>query len=314
MTRDIDHDRCSELLGGYVRGELPVAETQQVESHLVTCELCSSEQRAIAALQRPEPAPLSELERARMRRALLVEAAPAPDSALPGDPERDQRGARLFPLLGAAAVAVALMIFAYTGSGGLGGSDEAANGDMQTGQDEAREAEGAGGDGDAAREPAQALQEESVADQGKAATAAGRAAPPSPTFRASMGEVDRTELNHLGRRGLPLVLFARAFQVRDVERLRDEFVDALADAAPYARGAQIRECVAAIAPKFPNALPAYGAVGDYIDRPRREVLIVAFTWTDEPTGPLDQSMVWAWPLGTCDEVAHYSKNLIEPRR
>lgn len=313
MTELTDHERCSELLRPYVEGELAADAARDVEAHLHSCAACAAEHRALLALQAPEPAGLSDMERARLRRAVLEEAVPAP-AATSEPPEPSERRARLFPLLGAAAIVALIAVFAYIGVDGMSGSDEGASMSEVEGGDAADVAEGGGGDG-GARSEAESLEDTAGGTAGGAGSqATAEAPPPEPTFRESIGEVDRARLNRIGRRGLPLVVFSRAYTVADVETLRDDFVEQLAEQAPAARGRQIRECVASITSNFPTALPAYGAIGEFVDRPQREVLIVAFAWTNEPQGPLDQSMVWAWPLGNCDAVAHYSKNVIEPTR
>ena len=300
------HERWSELLAPYVAGELPEDEAARVTEHLDSCSECSAEHRAIVALEGPRPEPLNDMERARLRRAVLEEAVPAPETVTAAPPAQDRR-AGLLPLLGAAAIALVIAVFAYGGAGGLGGGDAGSTADAP-----------ARLEGDAEEESSQseagneeALSQEAAADASGGGSA--RAAPPEPTFEPSIGDVDSARLNRLGRRGLSLVMFSRAFTASDVPRLRDDFVDILARKAPAARGRQIRDCTAEVTANFPNTLPAYGAIGNFTEGPQREVLIVAFAWTDQDEGPLDQSMVWAWPLGTCDSVAHYSKNLIEPR-
>lgn len=304
MTEITNHEQCSELLRPYVRGELAAAAARGVEAHLDGCPDCAAEHRALVALQGPDPAGLSDMERARMRRAVLEQAVPPPQPAAE-PPPRSDRGARLFPLLGAAAVIVLIAVFAYTGFDGFGGSDESASpgiADEDTGGGDA------GGAGGAALESTD--ERAGDAEAGSAALAAA----PEPIFRESIGEVDRTRLNRLGRRSLPLVVFSRAYTVVDVADLRADFVEQIAAQAPPPHADQVLECTGSITSNFPSALPAYGAIGEFVDGPRREVLIVGFAWTDEPEGALDQSMVWAWPLGDCDAVTHYSKNVIEPRR
>lgn len=300
---EMTHERCSELLRAYTRNELEAEQARAVEAHLAGCSDCASEHRALLALEQVEPDPLTEIERARMRRVVLNEAVPIPDADASRPSPAPTRG-RLLPLLGAAAVVLLAAVFAYTGLGdmGLGGSDEGAT----TAEPEVQlNEEAADGDTVDAAGGVEELSEGAGASRAKA--------PPLPSFRPSIGEVDSIRLNRLGRRGLPLVVFSRAYTVEDVPRLRDRYVELMADEAPTARAAQLRECIAGITSNFPNALPAYSAVGEFAERPRREVLVAAFAWTDEPEGPLDQSMVWAWPLGSCDSVAHYSKNVIEPR-
>lgn len=313
MKEITTHEQCSELLAPFAKGELDDATERAVDVHLQGCSDCASEHRAVLALLSAEPQPLTDIERARMRRVVLEEAVPAPDTHAIAPAPADRR-ARLFPLLGAAALIAIIAVFAFTGLGNLGGTDAGDSTAQSGGEGEADEAEGE----DTVDGGLEAAQEEQASEDTAGGSAAGagtmRAKAPTPTFRPSIGEVDRARLNKLGRQGLPLVVFSRAFSVTDVPRLRDRFIEHMADRAPTAHGNQIRDCATTITEEFPNALPAYSAIGHFAERPQREVLIVAFAWTDEPEGPLDQSMVWAWPLGNCGSVAHYSKNVIEPRR
>lgn len=308
---EMTHERCSELLADHVHGRLGAEDSRAVSAHLETCEACATERRALVALAGPGPEPLTEIERARMRRVVLDEAVPMPEATSVVVPGPDRR-ARLLPLLGAAAVVVIAAVFAFSGLGNLGGSDDGVGGidsaEDSTGGDQ--------DDGDAGAAQEEAF--ESGAEALDAADAGGTStrskAPPAPQFEASLGDLDPKRLNNLGRHGLPLIVFSRSYTTSDVTGVRDDLIEQLAGQAPDARADQIRECSATITSEFPTALPVYAAVGTFADGPDREVLVLAFVWTDETDGPLDQSMVWAWPLGTCDSIAHYSKNVIEPKR
>ncbi len=162
--------------------------------------------------------------------------------------------------------------------------------------------------GSVAGETGTGAEESSAADSAEAF-----AAPPSPTFRRSLGTVDEQRLTRIGKRGLPLVIFSRAYTTADVPTLRDRFVEELAGQAPVARRQDIRDCTALVTTQFPSSLPAYAALGEL--RGRGDIVVVAFAWTNEAEGPLDQAMVWAWSVGDCDGIpVHYSTNVIEPRR
>lgn len=305
---EMTHERCSELLADHVHGRLGAEDERAVSAHLDTCRECTAEHGALVALSGPGPEPLTDLERARMRRVVLDEAVPIPDEVASVAPSRDRR-ARVFPLLGAAALIVIAAVFAYGGLGGLGGSDE------DGGAMDAAESGGEGGDDSGASMEEQTTSSQAeVLDGAEGGGAAGRGtAAPAPQFKASLGPVDSKKLNNLGRHGLPLVVFSRSYSVADVPALREDLVEQLAEQAPGARADQIRECSGTITSEFATALPVYSAIGTFADGPDREVLILAFVWTDESDGPLDQSMVWAWPLGSCDSIAHYSKNVIQPK-
>ena len=317
MREPIDHDRCSELLAPFVHGELDAEVASQVEAHLETCSDCAQERVGLAALMADEVPPLTELERARLRRVVLSEAVPLPDEGTqvvqtPGP----GRGARWYQVLGAAAAVAVIGGFAYLGLGGgtagdSGSSAETAGGSDGAGAEvEDSDAPNAGG----------SLSQKSAADQATGTTGGAPAtmeaqvpAAPSPTFEADLGPVDEKRLNKLGRSGLPLVIFSRAYTTDDVAEKQAAFIEEVAAQAPTARGEDIRTCASQISAQFPNSLLAYAAFAEFEDR--GDILVLAFAWTDEESGPLSQSMVWAWSIGDCDGIpVHYSKNVIRPRR
>lgn len=297
-----DHERCSELLGPLGRGELGADEQRWVEDHLAWCADCRAEQVALRSLIAGEVDPLSEIDRARLRRGVLagvqrtgVEAAPATVAA--------PAAARAFQLLGAAALIVIAAVFMFS-SGLLGGGD--------AGQDES-----AGGDAGGSREAPAAPEEAEALDAetragGSAGAASGPPAP-EPTFERSLGSITGKRLQKLGREGLPLVVFSRAYSAEQVPELQAEFRDRLADDAG-SKSAVVRRCSDLVTSAFPNSLPAYGALATLEKLNGREVLVLAFAWTDASSGPLDQSMVWAWPSDNCDQPVEYFKNVIQPEK
>jgi len=299
-----DHERCSELLLGYTQGRLGAAEHGWVEGHLATCSDCRAEQAALATLAAGEVAPLTEIERVRLHRGVRTASPSTPvTSVIPA--RAPGRGGRFLQVLGTAALLVMIGGFMYT-SGLVGGGSDLDDGSGQ------------GGGGDSFEAPAPASQDgaESQADQG-ATTESGAAASkarsaPQPTFRRSLGNVTGSRLNKLGREGLPLVVFSRAYGVEQVPDLQSEFRDQLAAAAgPHEEA--LRECSDLVTEAFANALPAYGALATLERLDGEDVLVLAFAWTDQSKGPLDQSMVWAWPLGDCAQPVEYFKNVIQPK-
>lgn len=318
MDRMTEHERCSEALAGYLRGDLSQTETAWVEAHLAACDECSQELVALRALEGPEAPALTELERARLRRVVLTEAVPLPDARARG--QAPSRGARLYRYLGAAALLAAIGGFVYMGLNGTVGGDEAATGPTaEVEADAGSEPEGAGG-GDGAQSGFrrdQTVDEESdagpVSRTAKDTLAGVANAAPQPTFKEWWGNVDQRRLNKLAREGLPLVVFSRAFNATEAPELRDEFLQQMAKVAPGARARQLVECTDVVAGQFPTVVPAFAAVGNLTEGPDREILLVAYAWTEESQGPLDKSMVWAWPLSDCSSIAHYSTNEIEPR-
>jgi len=63
-ANDLDHERCSELLGRFVRGELARADEESVRGHLRVCESCAEERRGLERLLAEEVEPLSVSSRA----------------------------------------------------------------------------------------------------------------------------------------------------------------------------------------------------------------------------------------------------------
>ena len=318
MREPIDHERCSELLAPFVHRELDAEAASQVEAHLETCSDCSQERVGLQTLVAGEVTPLTELERARLRRVVLSEAVPLPDeggqvvqSPGPG------RGARWYQVLGAAAALALIGGFAYLGLGNsMGGQDTGSSGESVA-ADDGRGAEAEDSD---APNAGGSLKQGDAADEATGTTGGAPATmeaqvpvAPSPTFEADLGPVDEKRLNKLGRSGLPLVIFSRAYTTDDVADKQVAFIEEVAAQAPTARGEDIRACAGEISAQFPNSLLAYAAFAEFEDR--GDILVLAFAWTDEESGPLSQSMVWAWGIGDCDGIpVHYSKNVIRPRR
>jgi hypothetical protein len=306
----MDHERCSELLSAFARGEVGDAEKAAIEDHLRTCADCRGELAAVEALTAETHPRLSELERARLRRVVLEEAVPLPDEprAYP-----TPRRARTFQLLGTAALLVVVGGFAYLGlsAGGTDRFSGADSGGDATGVVEERGAARGKGFGDAAGGAGEAS--DAAAGMESENLTLDAEAVPAPLFDAEAGVLSTKRLDRLGRNGLPLVSFSRSFTVADVPAYQQRYVEELAAAAPAARGRDIVECAAPVFEEFPNSLLAYAGLGDYEDR--GNVLVLAFAWTDSDGGPLDRSMVWAWSISDCGGVpVHYSTSRIRPRR
>jgi hypothetical protein len=112
----IERYHISELLGPYVRGELDEGRAREVEEHLPTCGECRAELDAVEALQKAEPDPLTEIQRASIRRALPSRPPTVSGWRNPG------------ALVAVAAVIAVLLVgFLYVGLSGSGGSGEAAS-------------------------------------------------------------------------------------------------------------------------------------------------------------------------------------------
>jgi Putative zinc-finger len=275
----IDHDRCSELIAPFVRGELTGRAAAEVREHLDGCEACSAEERGARALLDADTEPsMSELERVRLHRRL--EDAVVAGSGREAQAARRGAGARI-AALGAAAVLAALGGFLYLGLSG-GGAGQGVGG-------EAGDLGSARGD------------DEGAAAEGGASQ--GGAVAPQPTFIDRLDRLTDRELESTGRRGFALSRIASAYQVDDVGETRTSAVASLVGQAPESLREQIRRCAEVVFEGQPQSLPASGRRGIYQGR---AVLVLTFAWSDDPAGPLDRFMVWVWPEGgSCDTPVAY---------
>lgn len=285
----IDHDRCSELLPSYVRGDLRPVDSEAVAGHLADCAQCTKEHRALVALLEGEEPGLDHEERQwlhRSVRAALADRAPLPES------QALQRRARFGELMGAAAVVALLAV----GGVWLATQDEDGADFGTTAEKEAAEAPAA----DAA---ARALLDGTV------------------FFDRDAGVVDKQDLLALGRRGFSTGSRGRtsvALQVEgDEERAEQEAagtaagagsgdaVNELANAAPS--GAElVRRCAQVVVANQPYRIaPVYGAFGKLLRDDRKvKVLVLGFRFSSESSGALDRFMVWVWPRGSCGIPLH----------
>lgn len=273
MTSAFDHDRCSKLLAAYVRGELDEARRDALERHLAGCAGCSAEEAAVRALLTPAGEGLSELERARLRRAVAAEIAPVPGLARPS------LRARLYPALGAAAALLVLFFAGYlTVRGGNG--DAGAGADASFGEQSSRQGPEAGA-------PAPLAETPGGEGRDQAGVAAEALMDVGPLYEGDLGDIDRAELADLAAHP-PFPAFAAAYDAGDADAKRRVFADRLADAwnDPAARA-----CIAALLSEEPGALPALGAVARLDGEP---VLIVGAARAPSGSGPLRAYIIVAY--------------------
>lgn len=319
-----NHEVCSGLLAGYAAGTLPPAERAVVDDHLGICAECRAELTAVRAL-RPagETQILSDLERARLHRGVKAELFGI-TTATPKRP----LGARLLPLMGAAAAVLAFGFFISNANlGGMGegedagsaasGEDHAARDQdpssllelggppiaetptLRTNADEAAAtleagAEGQGGSGaDAA-----GATEEAGVELGSAATGVPDEAP-RPRFTRRGGRFTREDAARFGRSQEPFTTFARYYKPDDVAALAGAYADALASAGRTVRDrSAIEQCSAQVVAQGERVLPAFGAHGRLDGEP---VLVLGFMYPTSSGSPvLDRFMVWIWPRDDCE--------------
>jgi anti-sigma factor RsiW len=116
----MNHERCSESLGAWLRGELPASEAEEVAAHVEECADCARERDALGLLLALDVEPLVEEERARLERAVLAQRRA---EVIAWAPTRPSWRARLAPALGAAAL-IALVAVGAVYVGLDGGADE----------------------------------------------------------------------------------------------------------------------------------------------------------------------------------------------
>lgn len=296
MDEVMTHERCSELLAGYVRGELPAAQAEEVRTHLAGCEGCRAEERAVAALTAVDEPPMDDVERARLHRGLAQELfAPRANAdvagAAPGAARREWTR-WVAPAVASAAVLVGALVIA-TG----GGTDDTAELSIQEPNRLANE--GSGDDSAGGSAPAAEAQPDRSRALSGAASSEESAfdledSGPQPVFLANAGSLDARDLSAAGRRGEPFASFVKSYFPRDARGLYEPFLRALASVAGGA-GPQVEECAATL-PQDGTLLPAYGALARYEGE---DALVLGFVTSDPGSERFDRYLMWVWARGSC---------------
>ena len=288
MRHEMDHERCSELLGPYARGELDAEERARVAAHLAGCSECSAELAGLTELIDIEVAPLTDAERSALRAGIERRLEPRDEVvAFPTSSERRALWGRLAPALGAAALILVVGVGAFW------------VGDRFTGQDEA--AEDAGGDAEVAAEGTEDVEGPLPEFEGVATGEAAAAQEDQATGRRALTdrafEVTEPLLRLLGERGTPFVDFAGHYEAPLPEDLAARFAALLGEAAGDDLRARIEECASeVISGRGATTLPAYGARGRFQER---DALILGFASADGAEGPLDRYVFFVFPVDSC---------------
>jgi hypothetical protein len=294
MDEPMTHERCSELLRDYVRGELGRAVEDEVRTHLAQCADCSVEERALTALL-GAPEPMDDVERARLHRALAQELYTTPanaDVAATGSAGRPwQRW--VVPALGsAAAVLVVVLVLASGGISITGGDEDPESGMSAPAQERAdggaADASGGGGGGTGRTgDRAMKLDEAQIE--------AARAAPagPRPEFDADAGSLTVADLSGIGRSSELFRSFSTSYAAGDIPALEEEFLRVLEKSAGSA-GAEVTECAGTL-PQDGTLLPAFGALAEYEGE---DALVLGFV-TGDSGSSLDRYLMWVWARGSC---------------
>lgn len=317
MTKPLSHERCSELLPGFIEGALSGEDALSVEEHLSSCEQCSAEKRGVAALLSGEADGLTATERAALERGVMAGiSGDAPGATVvPLEPRRSV-GMRLAGALGAAATVAVIATLAYFGAGS--GSDEAgmtAGGTTEV-QDEGPDAAGERSSekpNNKTRREALASKADVESDSAAGTTGAGGAGgggAPAPTFRVE-GRLSASGLQKRGESSLESVRSAAYFSSNDASGART-LLEQLVDAADRAAGPeianQVEECATQVLETSDPTVPTFGMIGNLRGD---DVLVLGFAWTRARSGPLDRYMVWAWERGSCDVAVDFVEGKIE---
>ena len=263
MTQPITHERCSELLSSYVRGNLAEPDLVAVESHLDGCDRCRRELAGLKALVSIPVEPLSDREREHLRRR--VEAAAV---------RRRSIGARMWP----AAAALAIL----AGAGGtllyLGGTD----GGEKYGASEAP----------SVRSPA----------QGRERSPKGLLQQPFADGSLAwvrfqdLGAIDLQDLEQRGRALSNLAQRAPRLTEANARIVQRRYLNRLDAVAPASESGQLKRCARTVLDHRDGVLPVYAARARLQDR---QALVVGFLTPGLDGRAFDGFMMLAWPQGSC---------------
>lgn len=313
MTMNIGHDRCSELLLPYERGELSAPERDSVEQHLVTCIQCSHERAGVVILLDTGEESLSASERSSLHAALAEEIRRPRESEVRPvhSPYRPSLWNRMPSWGGGTLVGVAATLLLLVGALVLGPRLVGDNGvqDAATGA--------GGGESELQGGPEPVFAGPVLPGAPEAIPQAGQAQEPEQAEEqvdgAGEGRTTSDELTSIQKLGQfastskPFTTFANAFGAEDVAALSDSYVDKLAQKAGRALETLsldssppevIRTCAQLAIDESPNPLlPAYAT---YAPVEGVESLVLGFVYSEDGEGPVDRYTVLAWPGADCD--------------
>ena len=316
MTKNIDHERCSEQLRAFIRRELDEDETRVVEEHLDSCDTCRAELLGLKALLGAEDPGLDLRERRTLHEG-VARAIEAREPVILGAGLEKKRGwmQRFAPTLSAAALLLVVLVVAASGLTGNGDGDGAASdaaggaksgpsGNRSRGEEDAALEEAIedddAGEGEAAAPDKQEFKSKNRAVETGSALRNG----PRPSFIERFG-------GDLAAAAPPDLLedFASSYTVADAEKREFRYIALLSRTAPSQVRGQVQDCgdVVTDASEEP-VLAASGALGRVDDRPG---LFLSFVYSDAERGPLSSYMVWAWPRGSCSKRLAYRTGTID---
>jgi hypothetical protein len=289
MKNAMDHERCSELLLPYLKGELEGTDREEVDEHLRSCDACTEEKAALEGLLAVEVTPMTVDER-RSLHGVVADRLPSarPEREVISTPrKRSGWFTRAAPALGALAlIALGVVFAASLLSGGDVQEESALRGPRDQAEDEAFDEDGGAAGGAAPK----AAPDEELVEQGAAA----------PHFEKDEKDITRAALSKLPEDEPAFESVAGVTEAK-AGNLQNTYTSALSDQAPPATRAQVRECSESVAASQGTVVPAYGAEGRYRGE---DALLVGFV-SGSDGGPLNRYMLWLWPKGSCDVPLEY---------
>ena len=320
----MDHERCSELLPGYLAGDLDGADTEAVAEHLAECEQCAGERAGLEALQGTPSLTMTTEERAALERGVMAGIGrDEPGDVVTPLPTRPPIRARLAQALGAAALIAAIATFAFLGLSG--GDDDAVlrtanqdgdaeGADTEAAFDQSQDAGGGSGGGSGSLEDKKGTtgtSEIAAAEAGAPDSASGPGGqPPQPAFTLADDPFTSGELQKLGESSLASVTFAHYYSAGDAEHrvtLLEQLVDDARRRAGQEVADQVEDCAQQVLDSENAILPSFGSLGELDGS---DALVLGFAWTSG-RGSLDRYMVWGWERGDCDVALEYIEGRIE---
>ncbi|HYO60321.1 MAG TPA: zf-HC2 domain-containing protein [Actinomycetota bacterium] len=299
MDDPMNHDRCSELLRGYLAGELSHDEAQGVRAHLAGCEDCRAEERTLVAVGAAPVVPMDDLERARLHRALAQELfTPRANADVTGGGGAPRWTKWIAPAFAGAAVIAG--VFAMTTGGGTDestsfGADSAEGGAAPEAlEDSQANTESGGGGGRTRAGPDSEVSHDAAASSGEESAYLMQS--PAPEFVGDLGSTTTRELSATGRSGEVFRSAAAAHRASEGDEVYDDLLGRLVKQAGDA-GDEVDECAATL-PQDGSILPAYGGLARYDDR---DVLVLGFVTNDPGTDELGRYLLWVWERGSCEQ-------------
>lgn len=315
MSPPITHERCSELLAGYMAGELSSAPRSLVHDHLAGCPDCAAERDALVALVAPLDEPLTGDERAVLRTAVLGTTPAAQDAA--EVTLEDETDAVIVPIggwrsnaakyIGVAAMLALLAVgFAYLGNVGVNGSggsaEDSGGAEGLTGPAPARGGKGnAGGESGSDQkakgtEDAASAEDESLSPARRFTMRAFLDADAGPVFDDDRGAITAGGIDALAARPV-LASFSAAYSFRDARLSSKPALAALAETAPDELAPVVRRCGRNALSGF--AEPALAAYGTTATIEGRDSLVLGFVTGEES---LNRYELVTWDVGDCSTI------------